>query len=113
MNWNLWEAILRIAVSLPLICLAAYLFIRYGLSRSYPRTVGSLRVMEQIHLTPKASLSIVRVAEQYLLVSATDSQVTVIRAMDDYQPPEPAKLPMTVADSLKRFWPGRGNRHGS
>lgn len=113
MDWNLWEAIIRVLVSLPIICLAAWLFIKYGLSRSYPSNYGSLRVMEQVHLTPKASMSIVKVEEQYLLVSATEHQVTVIRAIDGYQPPEPRTFPIPLNDSLKRFRAGRGRRHES
>lgn len=115
MNWNLWEAVIRIAVSLPIICLAAYLFIKYGLARSHPTNYGNLRVVEQIKLTPKASISIVRIEDQYLLVSATDSQVSVLKEMDDYQPPEPRSLHLPTnlpyRNGLTRFLAGRGKRN--
>lgn len=110
MDWNLWEAIIRVVISLPIICLAAWLFIKYGLSRSHPSNYGSLKVMEQVHLTPKASMSIVKVEEQYLLVSATDHQVTVIRTMDGYQPSESRTFQIPLNDGLKRFMAGRGRK---
>lgn len=113
MNWNLWEAVIRIAVSLPIICLAAYLFIKYGLTRSHPGNYGNLRVIEQVQLTPRASISIVKVEEQYLLVSSTDSRVVVIREMEGYQPPVARELHIPLNDGLKRFLAGRGRRYES
>jgi flagellar biogenesis protein FliO len=111
LDWNLWEAIIRVVISLPVICLAAYLFIKYGLAKQYPRSRGSLRVMEQINLTPKASVSIIKVENDYLLVSATDSEVSVIKPMENYQPVETREISLQLGENLRRFMVGRGSKH--
>lgn len=113
MQWNLWEAIIRVLISLSFICLAAYLFIKYGLAKQYPRSRGNLRIMEQVSLTPKASISIVKVEEEYLLVSATDSEVNVIKPVENYQPAESRDVQIQFNESLKRFIAGRGSKHES
>jgi len=111
LDWNLWEAVIRVLISLPIICLAAYLFIKYGLAKQYPRSSGSLRVMEQISLSSKASVSIIKAGDEYLLVSATESQVEVIKPMENYQPLETGEFQLDTI--LKRFQTGRGNKHAS
>jgi len=111
LEWNLWEAIVRVVISMSFICLAAFLFIKYGLAKQYPRSRGNLRIMEQVSLTPKASISIVKVEGEYLLVSATDSEVIVIKPMANYQPAESPEIQLLLSDSWKRFLEGRGKKH--
>jgi flagellar biosynthetic protein FliO len=110
-EWNLWEAIIRVVISLPIICLAAYLFIKFGLAKKYPHNRGSLRVMEQINLTPRASITIIKVGGEFLLVSATDSEVKVIKPMENYHPEESREIQLQLSENWKRLMAGRGSKH--
>jgi flagellar protein FliO/FliZ len=98
-------------VSLPVVAILAYLFIKFGFSRNYIRRMGNLEIVEQIPLLPKATLNIVRVGEEYLLFSATENEIVFIKKMDNYQAMEPAEFQFQLADAIKRL--GKGSKqHG-
>jgi flagellar biogenesis protein FliO len=103
LEWNLWEAVIRIIVCLPIVGLLAYLLIKFGLAKNYSRAKGNLKLLEQVVLSPKATINIVRAGDEYLLVSATEQEVTVIKQLDDYQENNVNEYQFYLSDTIKRF----------
>lgn len=108
MEWNLWEAVIRIIVYLPIVALLAYLVIKYGVAKNYSRSKGNLRLLEQVVLLPKATINIVKVGEEYLVVSATEQEINVIKHLNDYQENEPPEFQFYLNDTIRRFTRGSG-----
>lgn len=108
MEWNVWEAVLRIIVSLPIVILLAYLVIKYGVAKNYSRSRGNLQLLEQVVLSPKASISIIKAGEEFLLISATEQEVKVIKQLESYKLSEPHELQLNLHDTIRRFTRGSG-----
>ncbi len=108
MDWNSWEIFIRIIVCLPVVAVLAYLAIKYGLAKNYIRTKGNLRIVEQIALLPKATLNIVKAGDEYLLVSATEQNVVVIKELDNYQEKETPEFQHYLNGTLKKLTGKRG-----
>lgn len=108
MEPSLWDAFIRIAVSLPIVALLTYLFIKYGFTRTYTRRQGNLEILEQISLGPRATLNIIKVGSEYLLFSATEKEITLIKQLDDYQKIETADFRNHLRDAVKSLGRGRG-----
>jgi len=108
LEWNLWEAVIRIIVYLPIVALLAYLVIKYGVAKNYSRSKGNLRLLEQVVLLPKATINIVKVGEEYLVVSATEQEINVIKHLNDYQENEPPEFQFYLNDTIRRFTRGSG-----
>ena len=89
MNAELITAIIRIIITLPLVAALAYFLIRYGLSRKsiIPGGKRRMRLIEQVPLGPKTSLSMVEVGGRYILIGHSENGFTVIKEMEDL--PEP------------------------
>ena len=109
MEWNLWEAVIRVIVCLPIVLLLCYLLIKYGVAKNYSRNRGNLQLLEQVVLLPKATINIVKAGDEYLLVSATEHEVNVIKHMDNYQENEPHEFQYYLNDTIKRFTRGSGS----
>ena len=103
MEWEFWDAIIRIIVCLPIVGILAYLIIKYGLAKNYSKTKGNLRIVEQITFLPKATLNIIRVGDEYLLVSATEREVIVIKRLENYQENGTPEFQSYLNDTIKRF----------
>jgi flagellar biogenesis protein FliO len=108
---DLWGAFIRVIVCLPVVAILAYLFIKYGFSKNHSRRVGSLEIVEQISLLPKATINIVRVEDEYLLISATENEIVLIKQLDDYKTMQPAEFQFHLTDSIKRLSKG-SNQNG-
>jgi|LSQX01.2.fsa_nt_gb flagellar biosynthetic protein FliO len=78
-------AIIRLIVCLPVVGLLAYLFIKFSLTKTYLKRQGYMQTIEQIALTPKATLSIVKVGNEHLLLSVSEGGVNLIKQIEDYQ----------------------------
>jgi flagellar protein FliO/FliZ len=105
----MWEAVIRIVICLPIVVILAFLLIKYGFSKNYLRSRGDLKLIEQVALLPKATINIVKAGNEYLLVSATEQEVTVIKKLDDYQENETREFQFYLNDKIKRFTRGSGN----
>ncbi len=103
MEPNLWGAFIRIIVCLPIVGLLAYLVIKFGVAKNYSRTRGNLRLLEQVMLQPKATLNIVKVGDEYLLLSATEKEIILIKQLENYQENEITEFQSYLGDAMKRF----------
>ena len=106
MGSDLWGAFIRILVCLPIVGILAYLFIKFGFTRNYSRRKGNLEIVEQITLLPKATLNIVKVGDEYLLLSATENEIILIKQLDNYQKIEPTEFQFHLTDAIKRISKG-------
>ena len=93
MEGDLWKALLRLFLFLPLVLLLAYFSIRIGASRSQLwRGSHSMQIMERVALGPKAGLCIVKVGQQYYLIGVSEQRVELLKELPHYQEPEIPKL---------------------
>ncbi len=87
MDREMLLALVRILVLLPLVCILAYLTVRFGLGRvkSWPVPGGRkrMRVLEQVSLGPKAGLSLVQVGEKYMLFAHQEGSILLVKEMDE------------------------------
>lgn len=91
MEGDLWTAILRVILFLPIVVLLAYWSIRIGASRGYFwQGSGSMRVVERLPLGPKAGLCIVKVGEEYYLIGFSEAGVNLLKELPHYQEAVPA-----------------------
>ena len=90
MDMDLLGAAIRIIIALPLVTALAYFLIKYGLARRTLAPGGRrrMRLIEQIPIGPKTSLSLVEVGGHYILLAHSENGFHVIREMDE--------LPVTV-----------------
>lgn len=92
--------IIQLVVYLILVCLLAYVVIRYGLGRRFAFLSGRrMRVVEQLPLGPKAAMTLVQVGNRYYLLAHQDGAVTVVREFE--QLPEELPVPAGYAGQ----WP--------
>lgn len=89
MDKEILTALIRIIITFPLVAAMAYFFIKYGLARRMLSNDGRrrMRVIEQIPLSPKASISLVEVGGKYLLISHSENNTCLIKEMNEL--PEP------------------------
>lgn len=106
MESDLWGALIRILVCLPVVVILAYGFIKFGMAKNHPGRKGNLEIIEQIALQPKATLSVVRVGDEYLLISATEKEIVFIKPLDDYQENESSEFQFHLTDAIKRISKG-------
>lgn len=105
-NELIWAAV-RVFVALPIVLILAYLLIKYGLSRRYSFISGSnrMKLVEQLSLSPKATLSLVELGDKHYLLAHQDNTVQLIKELDRLPAPEKAVsgnitelIPRSVAD---------------
>ncbi|MHB1125904.1 MAG: flagellar biosynthetic protein FliO [Bacillota bacterium] len=90
MDFNLAGAIIRLVIFLPAVAVLAYLAVRYGLgqrmvTRSHSRNI---RVLEQMPLGPRSTLSVIMVAGKYYLLSTSnEGQTKLICPIEDFPLP--------------------------
>lgn len=93
LEFDFWKSLLRISITLPLILILAYLFIKIILGRKHISfQKGFLHVVEQIGVGNKASLVVVRIGEEYFLFGVTEHKVELIFKLKDYVPGESLNL---------------------
>lgn len=93
MEGELWKALLRLVIFLPLVLLLAYWSIRFGASRGQMwQGSRNLRVMERIALGQKAGLCIVKVGQEYYLIGISEQKIELLKELPQYEEPETPKL---------------------
>ena len=91
-NELIWAAV-RVFVALPIVLILAYLLIKFGLSRRYSLTGGTgnrMKLVEQLSLGPKATLSLVEMGGKYYLLAHQDNTMQLIKELDLLPAPEKA-----------------------
>lgn len=85
MDQELFKAAVRMAISLPLVAALAYFILKYSLGRRATGLMGQrrLRLLEQVPLGPKATISLIQVGQRYYLLAHQDGAMTVVREMDE------------------------------
>lgn len=102
MDLQMWGAVFRLVIFLPLVAILAYLLVRLGLGRRRLGSGHGLQVMEQMLLSPRATISVIRVNQRYFLVASGDGGTRLLAELDDYSPPMPAdNSPFRFAQILK------------
>jgi len=114
MDNELLRAAARLAISLPLVAALAYWAIKFGLGR---RTAGMqrrrhMKVVEQMPLGPKASLSLVQVGDKYYLIAHQDGSTVLIAQMNELPAEihsENATIPGSIMSLFANKWLQREN----
>lgn len=97
---ELWKAILRLVIFLPLVLLLAYWSIRIGASRGQMwQGSRNLRVVERIALGPKSGLCIVKVGQEYYLMGISEQRIELLKELPHYEEQE--------TPTLRGSWPVR------
>lgn len=94
MSSDLVWAVVRLLVSLPLVLGLAYLVLRYGLTRRYAAPSGHrrMKLVEQLPLGPKATLSLVALGERYYLLAQQDQSIQLIKELGALPEPVDRKI---------------------
>ena len=92
MSSDLFWAIVRLLICLPLVLGLFYVVLRYGLShRLLPGRSGRhIKVIEQVPLGPRAVISLVRVGEKCYLLGHGEGKVTLLEEVAGTFTEEPA-----------------------
>lgn len=92
MGNNLFWAVVRLLVCLPLVVGLMYLLLRFGLYRRFlPVRAGRyVRVVEQVPLGPKTVVSLVKVCDRCYLLGHGEGTVTILKEINETFPEEPA-----------------------
>lgn len=114
MDDTLLCAAARLVISLPLVAVLAYWAIKFGLGR---RAAGlqkrrHMRVVEQMPLGPKISLSLVQVGDKYYLLAHQDGSTVLITQMNEMPAEihnEQSSVPAGIMPLLVQKWMQREN----
>ncbi|MHB8919023.1 MAG: flagellar biosynthetic protein FliO [Desulfocucumaceae bacterium] len=89
MDTEILAALIRIIIMLPLVAALAYFLIKYGLARRsfLPGGKRRMRLVEQVPIGPKASVSLLEVGGRYVLLAHSENGFCVIREMDELPDP--------------------------
>lgn len=107
-----WE-IVRVLFYLVLVIGFIYLlnfFLKNGITgKSKGRYI---KVLEQVYLSPKKSLSLIKIHDQVLLISNTDTDIKVLYSWDEKEFPEPGHS--EDGESFKEYFQkfSKSNRRG-
>ncbi len=98
MNSDLVWAIVRVLVALPLVLGMAYLVLKYGVARRYVMTTGSrrMKLVEQLPLGPKTTLSLVTLGDEYFLLAHQDGSITLIKELGELPEIDDIKIASVV-----------------
>jgi flagellar protein FliO/FliZ len=98
MSSDLVWAMVRVLVALPLVLGLAYLVLKYGIARRYVMTTGNrrMRLVEQLPLGPKATLSLVTLGDAYFLLAHQDGSITLIKELGELPELEDIKIASVV-----------------
>ncbi len=85
MSSDLIGAVVRTLVALPLVLGLAYLVLKYGLARRYVTASGSrrMKLVEQLPLGPKTTLSLVELGGSYYLLGHQDSSISLVKELKE------------------------------
>ena len=85
MSGDLIWAVVRLLVALPLVLGLACLVLKYGLARRYVVTPGNrrMKLVEQLPLGPKTTLSLVALGGRYYLLAHQDSSISLVKDLGE------------------------------
>lgn len=94
MSGDLIWAVVRLLVALPLVLGLAYLVLKYGLARRYVITSGyrRMKLVEQLPLGPKTTLSLVGLGGRYYLLAHQDNSISLVKELNELPEPEESKV---------------------
>jgi len=94
MSSDLIWAVVRLLVALPLVLGLAYLVLKYGLARRYVITSGyrRMKLMEQLPLGPKTTLSLVGLGGRYYLLAHQENSISLVKELNELPEPEESKI---------------------
>ncbi|SFF96068.1 flagellar protein FliO/FliZ [Desulfotomaculum arcticum] len=85
MDKEMIAALIRLMILLPVICMLAYLTVKYGFGQARRGSltgIKRMRLVEQISLGPKSGLSLVQVGKKYLLLAHQEGSIIMVKEMD-------------------------------
>ena len=114
---NLWVSVIRLVIFLPLVTLLAYISIKYGSGKIQRNTaVSRMQFVDRLSLGPKSGLFVVKVVEQYFLISVNEQQIQIMKELDEYPVSQPVILPKTGLDKIisqaQEFWTSKYKQRG-
>ncbi len=94
MSNDLIWAVVRMLITLPLVLGAAFIVIKYGLGRRYVTTPGKrlMRLVEQLPLGPKTTLSLVVMGGRYYLLAHQDNSIRLVKELDELPEAQDVKI---------------------
>ena len=100
------SALMRIMMSLIIVILCGVGIVFFGKwwSKKYKKNDLNTQmiVMSQYHLGPKKSLTIVRVAGEYILLGVTDQNINMIKSLSFIDDEVPIQYPVDFQNELKK-----------
>lgn len=90
MGSELFWAVVRLLICLPLVVGLIYIFLRYGLSRRLlPGRAGRyIKVIEQVPLGPKTTVSLVKIGQKAYLCGHGEGAIVMLKEIDEEFPDE-------------------------
>ncbi|NMA51851.1 MAG: FliO/MopB family protein [Peptococcaceae bacterium] len=90
MSSDLTQAVVRLLVSLPIVLALIYLVLKYGLARRYMVVKGNgrMKLLEQLPLGPKTTLSLVAFGGKYYLLAHQENTISLVKELDELPEPE-------------------------
>lgn len=101
MNADILAAVVRLAISLPIVAALAYFLLKYGLSKRSFLTGGQrrMRLVEQLPIGPRALLSLVETGGKYYLLAHDEKGIRLLKEFDE----APEALPTLENTSMWRY----------
>lgn len=95
MDQEMFAAIVRLVIFLPVVAALAYFTVKYGLARrqGWFGARRYLRVVEQLPLGPRTGLSLVQVGKEYFLIGFHDGKLSLLKEFAQL----PEELPAAAA----------------
>jgi flagellar biosynthetic protein FliO len=88
-----WDGIALSFVSLGVVCLVAYLALRFLAGRGVGRAVGAVRVLARCPLEPRRSVYLIEAAGRCFLVGVGDGPMALLAEVDADKAKAAAALP--------------------
>jgi len=102
---ELFAAVLRLLIFLPLVAALAYFSLKYGLGKKWQfQGAGSIKVLDRVTLNAKSHLYLVEAGGKYFILASGEQGVYLITELSDWRPPDP--VPTTAVSGWK-LWSGR------
>ncbi len=79
--------LLKMIVSVALVCLLAYAILRWGLSRLVggDQTTGQMEVLGRLAIAPNRSILVVRVGPRYLVVGSGETGISILSELSEQE----------------------------
>ncbi|MBS3977606.1 MAG: flagellar biosynthetic protein FliO [Syntrophomonadaceae bacterium] len=102
---DLFEAVLRLLIFLPLVAALAYFSLKYGLGKKWQfQGTGSIKVLDRVSLNAKSQLYLVEAGGKYFVLASGEQGAQLITELSGWRPPDPVP---TTAGTGWRLWGGR------